>query len=209
MNESPKPESTDEDRLLDHDYDGIQEFDNPMPRWWVGLFWATIVFSVLYVLNVIPGLGTGPGRVANYQHEMQVAGARAAALAASRPHEALDDDAIWSLLRDAAAVSAGRETFAGTCAPCHRPDGGGNIGPNLTDEFWLHGDRPMELVHTITTGVPDKGMPAWGQTLSPEQVGRVTAFVLSLQGSRPPDPKAPQGEKLAPAAPGAPGAPVR
>lgn len=195
MNDQPGREPK-QDRLLDHNYDGIQEYDNPMPRWWVGLFWATIVFSVIYYLNVIPGVGTGPGRIANYEREMKIAGEKAAALEAARPKLELTDSAIWGLTRNDGALAAGKATFASTCSPCHRPDGGGNIGPNLTDDYWLHGNRPMEIVHTITTGVPDKGMPTWGSTLSPEQIADVAAYVMTLHGTRPPQPKSPQGEKL-------------
>ena len=79
------------------------------------------------------------------------------------------------------------------CAPCHRPDGGGLIGPNLTDDYWLHGGRPTEILQTITDGVLDKGMPPWGKTLKPEQLTAVAAYVLSLHGTNPPNPKAPQG----------------
>jgi cytochrome c oxidase cbb3-type subunit 3 len=204
MSEQPKKDPN-EDRLLDHNYDGIQEYDNPLPRWWVVLFWATIVFAVLYFLNVIPGLGTGRGRIANYEKEMQAAQAKFAIVREKQQQSALTDDAVLALTRDPAALAAGGQTFTSTCAPCHRPDGGGNIGPNLTDDYWLHGNKPTEIVHTITVGVPDKGMPTWGQALSPEQIARVAAYVLSLHGTHPPDPKAPQGVKLEETAPATPG----
>jgi len=197
MTEPQEPAPKD-DRLLEHNYDGIQEYDNPLPRWWVGIFWATIVFAVLYVLNVIPGIGIGRGRIADYEREVHSAEARAAALAAAQPKLALTDVILTGYLHDPKALDAGRQTFVTTCAPCHRPDGGGNIGPNLTDDYWIHGNRPMEIVHTITTGVPDKGMPTWGPVLTTEQIGHVAAFVMSLHGTHPPNPKAPQGTKLEP-----------
>ena len=203
MNQTPHV--PDEDRLLDHNYDGIQEYDNPLPRWWVGLFWATIVFAILYVMNVIPGLGTGPGRIANYEREMKLANARAAALEAARPHGPTVESLVAGARLDAAALAAGHTTFESTCAPCHRADGGGNIGPNLTDDYWLHGDTPAEIVHTVTVGYPDKGMPTWGQALTPEQIADVVAYVMSLHDTHPKDPKAPQGEHLEFAAPVAPG----
>jgi len=205
----PTPPDPNEERLLEHNYDGIQEFDNPLPRWWVALFWASIVFAILYEWNVIPGLGTGPGRIANYEREMQVATVRAAAAEAARPRLVLTGEMIAGFLQDPAALAAGKETFASTCAPCHRADGGGLIGPNLTDDFWLHGRAPMELAHTITVGYPDKGMPTWGQALTPEQIGHVAAYVLSLHDTHPPDPKAPQGEKQEEEAPSAAKAPTR
>jgi len=208
MNDQPK-QRPEEDRLLDHNYDGIQEYDNPMPAWWVGLFWATIIFAVLYFINVIPGIGTGPGRIANYEREMKAANARAVAAAAAAPQVVIDENAIWGFTKDPAALAAGKQTFTTTCSPCHRPDGGGNIGPNLTDDYWLHGDKPMEIVHTITTGVPDKGMPTWGQTLKPEQIAHVAAYVLTLHGTNPPNPKAPQGDKLDFPTPGGTAAPAK
>ena len=202
MSEQPKQDPN-EERLLDDNYDGIQEYDNPMPRWWVGIFWATIVFAVVYVLNLIPGVGTGPGRVANYDREMREAGARLAALEASHPGVELSEAMVFGFTRDPAALAAGRQTFATTCAPCHQPDGGGNIGPNLTDDFWIHGNRPMDLVRTITIGVPDKGMPTWGGALKSEQVGQVAAYILTMHGTHPASPKAPQGVRMEVARPAA------
>jgi cytochrome c oxidase cbb3-type subunit 3 len=195
MNEPEKPDAN-EPQLLDHEYDGIREYDNPLPRWWVGMFWATIVFAALYLMNVIPGLGAGRGWIANYEREMSAAQARAAAAEAEHPTHEMTEDVVFGFEHDAAALAEGKTTFTTTCAACHRPDGGGNIGPNLTDDFWLHGDRPAELVHTITNGYPDKGMPAWGPALTPEQVGHVAAYILTLHGMHPREPKAPQGERL-------------
>ena len=191
--ESPRPEAA---RLLDHEADGIQEYDNPLPRWWTALFWITIAFSVLYALN-LPGIGTGRGRIANYEREMAAARERQAALAAKAPPPAaVDAAALLALARDPARLALGRERFVGTCAACHREDGGGSIGPNLTDDFWIHGGRPEEILKTVTDGVPDKGMPAWGQTMSPEEIAAVAAYVLTLHDTHPPNPKEPQGTKV-------------
>jgi cytochrome c oxidase cbb3-type subunit III len=181
--------SPDQERLLAHDYDGIQEYDNPMPRWWVWIFWATIVFSLLYWIDV-GGFMRGPGRIADYDRTMAEAakqfpssgGADAATLAA--------------LAKNPSALTLGKQVFTTNCAVCHRPDAGGNIGPNLTDEYWLHGGSITEINHTITVGVLDKGMPNWGKMLSPQQVNAVTVYVASLQGSNPANPKAPQGVKV-------------
>lgn len=178
-----------QDRLLDHNYDGIQEYDNPMPRWWVIIFWATIVFSILYWLNV-PWIGPGPGRIAAYEEDM----ARArAAQAAARPAGGPSEEQIAALVHDTAALERGKATFALNCAACHRADGGGLIGPNLTDAAWIHGHEPLAIYRTIDEGVLAKGMPAWGKVLRPEQVLAVTAYVISLQGTNPPNPKAPEG----------------
>jgi cytochrome c oxidase cbb3-type subunit 3 len=181
--------ASDQERLLAHDYDGIQEYDNPMPRWWVWLFWATIIFSLLYWIDV-GGFLRGPGRIVDYNRTMAEAakkfptsgGADAATLAA--------------LAKDPAALALGKQVFGTNCAVCHRADAGGNIGPNLTDEYWLHGGTIAEINHTINVGVLDKGMPNWGKMLPSQQVNAVTVYVASLRGSNPPNPKAPQGVKV-------------
>jgi cytochrome c oxidase cbb3-type subunit 3 len=183
-------ESQDQDRLLDHEYDGIHEYDNPMPRWWLATLWGTVIFAVLYALNVIPGLGSGPGRIVEY--EAAVA-AGDSVRAAHNPVATIDEAGLLAAARDPAKLAAGRETFATTCSPCHAADGGGNIGPNLTDAYWIHGGKPMDILHTVDAGVLDKGMPAWGQSLNPEQVIAVAAYVTTLRGTTPAAPKAPQG----------------
>jgi cytochrome c oxidase cbb3-type subunit 3 len=183
------------DRLLDHDVDGIREYDNPLPRWWVNLFWATIVFAILYAANVIPGVGSGQGRIANYEREIAEATAKREALAAQEAP--VTAEAILAMAANPAGLAAAKERFVGTCAPCHRADGGGAIGPNLTDDFWIHGGGPLQVHKTIHDGVPEKGMPAWGQVLKPEEVPAVAAYVLSLYGSNPVNAKEPQGERIA------------
>lgn len=183
-------------RLLDHEYDGIQEYDNPLPRWWVALFWATIVFSVLYVLN-IPVLGKGPGRIAEYDAEM----ARASALAAAAAPAGPDEATLLALAGNDSVVAAGRATFAAQCVACHGPDGGGVIGPNLTDPSWIHGGAPVQIHTTVTNGVLTKGMPAWGKVLAPDVVNAVVAYVLTLRGTTPANPKAPEGDSLVAPAP--------
>ncbi len=184
----------DDDRLMDHQYDGIQEYDNPMPRWWLYIFYATIAFSVLYALN-LPGIGNGKGRIANYERDVAEAQARRAAEAAKTPQIVVTDAALLAAAHDPATLALGKTTFT-NCMPCHRADGGGNIGPNLTDHYWLHGGKPSEIFHTVSTGVLDKGMPAWGTMLKPDQVRSVVAYVLTLQDSHPANPKPPQGAKV-------------
>lgn len=183
-----------QDRLLDHSYDGIQEYDNPMPRWWVITFWATIIFSILYVLNV-PGIGPGAGRIADYDADMARARAELAAL---QPQGGPDAAQLAALAQDAAATARGQEVFATNCAACHRADGGGLIGPNLTDDAWIHGGELTQIHFTIREGVLAKGMPAWGKVLRPEQLEAVTAYVATLRGTNPPNAKAPEGTPHAP-----------
>lgn len=194
--EQDKPKGGEPDHLLDHDYDGIQEYDNPLPRWWINIFWLTILFSALYALN-LPWIGIGKGRIANYEHDMAVARERQAALAAKSPPPATTSAAaLLAMSKDPARLAMGKERFVSTCAACHREDGGGNIGPNLTDEFWIHGGQPTEILKTVSDGVLDKGMPAWSQTLTPDEVAAVAAYVLTLHDTHPPNPKEPQGTKV-------------
>jgi cytochrome c oxidase cbb3-type subunit 3 len=183
----------DEDRLLDHSYDGIQEYDNPMPRWWVITFWATIIFSILYLLDV-PGIGIGEGRLSEYNAEMARAEALRAKLepAGGTP----TPEALAALVSDQTVLADGKQVFTTYCAACHRADGGGQIGPNLTDDAWIHGGSLPEIRATINDGVLAKGMPEWGKVLKPSQVTSATVYVRSLGGTNPPNPKAPEGTKV-------------
>jgi cytochrome c oxidase cbb3-type subunit 3 len=179
-----------EDRLLDHDYDGIREFDNPMPRWWLWIFYATILFVPFYYFAPAP-FGEGDGVVAAYEAEM-------AAHRAAQPPEgavavALSDEEYRQRASDPAVTAEGKQVFDTNCAACHRADGGGLIGPNLTDDAWIHGAAPNAIHKTIVDGVLEKGMPPWGRILRPAQVDAVTAYVISLHGTNPPTPKAPEG----------------
>lgn len=189
VRQQPPPPAT-PDRLLDHQYDGIQEYDNPMPKWWVWIFWVTIAWSVLYVLNV-PGIGTGRGRIANYERDMAAAAKKYGGGAGTAP--AMTEDSLVAITHDPARLKAGEDRFKSTCSPCHQADGGGLIGPNLTDAYWIHGGTPLEIFHTVTSGVLAKGMPAWGQTMNPREVAEVTAYVMTLRGTHPASPKEPQG----------------
>jgi cytochrome c oxidase cbb3-type subunit 3 len=186
--EGTMAEPTKQDRLLDHQYDGIAEYDNPMPGWWVISFWATIVFAIAYALN-IGGIGTGPGRIAEYERTM------ADARKAHPPRSGFTAPAVLlAIAADHEKVEKGKELFVKTCAPCHAADGGGVIGPNLTDDHWIHGGAIEQINATITNGVPAKGMPEWGKMLKPADVDLLTAYVWTLQGTTPAKPKPPEGE---------------
>ena len=192
MNDRP-----DDDRLLEHEYDGIREYDNPLPRWWVIILWVTVAWSVVYLINVIPGVGIGAGRAKNYENEMAAAREQyGAAQAAEQKAVVIDDAAMLAIVADRARVEAGQQVFMTNCVACHRADAGGNIGPNLTDDYWIHGGQPAQIHGTITAGVLDKGMPAWGAVLTPDQVANVAAYVITLHGTHPKEPKAPQGVKV-------------
>ena len=184
----------DAEKLLDHQYDGIQEYDNPLPRWWVYIFWATILWSAAYF--VLPGdLGHGGKKDAMYAKEMAAWEARIAAQGGGTP-TGPDVEALTAMLADPAAIASGAATYAKYCQACHAAGGAGMIGPNLADDYWIHGGSPAEVWTVVGTGVLAKGMPAWQQMLPPDELDRVVAYVLSLRGSDPPNAKAPEGAKV-------------
>jgi cytochrome c oxidase cbb3-type subunit 3 len=158
-----------------------------MPRWWLLTFAGTIIFSVLYLFNVGP-IGNGKGRIADYEDEMK-------AFAAAHPAPAgdLPESVLLAAAADHETVEAGQKTFAANCAACHGANGGGGIGPNLADAYWLHGGAITDVYHTVSVGVQEKGMPSWAKLLKPEQLKAVVVYVASLRGTSPANPKAPQG----------------
>ncbi len=175
-----------EDRII-HEVDGIQEYDNQLPNWWLATLFISVVFAVGYFYVYHQGQLTDLPNVA-YQKESE----RLAAEEAKRTG-VVTSAALLSLARDGTKVSEGKATFESTCAACHRADGGGNIGPNLTDGFWLHGSSPEAIYTTISKGVADKGMAAWGPQLGSDRVQAVTAYLITLRGSNVAGGKAPQG----------------
>jgi cytochrome c oxidase cbb3-type subunit III len=179
------------DELLDHDADGIREFDNAMPRWWLYTFYVTIVFAAIYMVNyhLLPEPMVGrAGMVAEYQAEMAAAaGAGGGAPAAT---------ATLAALTDPASLAKGRAIFesqTSLCASCHRPDLGGLVGPNLTDAVSLHGCTAGELARSVATGFPPRGMLPFGggPKLTDEQLQQLVSYVLSKRGSNPANPKSP------------------
>ncbi|MFV5697516.1 cbb3-type cytochrome c oxidase N-terminal domain-containing protein [Flavobacterium sp. ZT3R17] len=177
--------------LLEHDYDGIKELDNNLPPWWVYLFYACILFGVVYMVRY-EVLGAD-----NQEMELKKEVAQAKIDIAEYMKTAPDlmDEKTVVLLTEPADLAAGKEIFTTNCVACHRADAGGQIGPNLTDNHWILGGGIKNLFHTITNGGRDgKGMIAWKGTLKPKDIQHVASYVLSLQGSNPKDPKAPDGE---------------
>ena len=177
------------DELLDHDADGIREFDNALPRWWLYGFYFTIAFAVVYMVNyhVLPTpLWGKAGMVAEYEAELEAAPTLVARVTTG--------GAKLAPLTDQASLAQGRAIFEGpdnVCSSCHRPDLGGLVGPNLTDEYWLHGCSIDEMVTSIKTGYPLKGMLPFGtgKPLTDEQVLLVASYVASKRGAAPPGPK--------------------
>jgi len=177
---------------LDHNFDGIRELDNHLPPWWKGLFIVTIIWGVIY-LGVFHVFNSLPLAQGEYENELAEAAEQARIFRASQPAAVIDENAL-TFTKDEAIIAKGKAIFESNCIACHRNDGGGNaICPNLTDAFWLHGGAIKNVFTTIKNGVVEKGMPAWGKSMSPQDVRDVAFFVLSLQGSNPKDAKAPQG----------------
>jgi mono/diheme cytochrome c family protein len=256
-----------QDELLNHDYDGITEYDNQLPGWWKMLFYATIVFAFGYLLYYHV-FGIGDSSRVEYMKEMnpqfaqgggegglfadyhspffdnsdnltprakeelrkladapfeislmramskatpeQLAKLKSAFPDIAKAYEtgglpsmggssAPEAPAITTPLKDAASLDDGKKVFTINCISCHGNAGQGNIGPNLTDDFWIHGGTMPQVIHTIRKGVLEKGMLQWEKTLTPEQIDHVASYIMvKLQGSNPPNPKPPQGEKFVP-----------
>ncbi len=173
-----------DEEIPGHDHDGITELDNTMPPWLAYFFYITIIFAAVYLVNYRV-LETGETGAQEYEAEM----AQAALIY---------KDAIKvkvELLTDKGALESGKEIYLQSCASCHKDLGEGGIGPNLTDEYWLHGGKMDAIFNTIRSGVPAKGMIAWKGKLSDQQILEVSSFVKSLQGTNPPNAKAAQGDK--------------
>jgi cytochrome c oxidase cbb3-type subunit III len=179
-----------EDKILDHNYDGILEYDNPLPRWWLGLFILTIIISVIYMFYYHIA-GIGPNQEQEYAAEFKVS-------SADYEKKALLMNQMWAnvafeQLNDDASIESGKKIFMTNCVSCHGQEGGGGIGPNLTDKFYIHGGGIKNTMNTIINGVPEKGMITWKPLLKPDEIQQVASYVLSLTGTTPASPKAPQG----------------
>ncbi|SHF26064.1 cytochrome c oxidase cbb3-type subunit 3 [Cnuella takakiae] len=193
------PVEKEKDHLLDHNYDGIQELDNSLPPWWKAGFYITVVFAVVYLLR-FHVLGMGPDPEQEYQTEMKMAAVQIEEYLATSG-EKIDEKSVT--MADAAGIAEGAKIFAQSCLACHGAKGEGGVGPNLTDKFWLHGGAVNDVFKTIKYGVPEKGMQAWEKMFSPTQLKNLASYVKSLQGTNPPNGKAPQGEEYNEAAPAA------
>ncbi|GAB2781310.1 cytochrome c oxidase cbb3-type subunit 3 [Hymenobacter luteus] len=183
------------DEILDHDYDGIHEFDNDLPPWWKYSFYVTILFAFGY-LGYYHVAQAGQLSHAEYETEMQQA-----ALLVSPDADDPTKLTTYEALASAADISSGKTLFASNCAACHGQNAEGKVGPNLTDEYWLHGGEVNHVYKTIKFGVQGKGMVAWKGKLSGKQILQVSSYILSLQGTKPAGAKEPQGEKEAAAKP--------
>lgn len=187
---SLRPLAEEKEILIAHDYDGIQELDNPIPAWFMYLFYITIIFAVGYLLNYHV-FHTGQLQYEEYKTEMVQADA-ARKLYLSKAANQVDENTV-KLVHDPAVLAAGQAVFKQNCVACHGEHAQGMVGPNLTDDFWLHGHKINDLFKTVKYGVLAKGMPTWEKVLSPGQISAVVNYVKSLHGTNPANPKAPQG----------------
>lgn len=178
--------------LLDHEYDGIRELDNALPRWWVWLFYFTIIFAAVYLL-IFHVLHLSPLSVGEYQNEMKV-GEQLKQAAMGRFEATIP---TLQPSADPVVINQGSQIYTKFCAPCHRADGGGLVGPNLTDNYWIHGSNYTDSVSVIWNGVPAKGMITWKNSLKPDEIQAVASYIYTLRGAKlampgkPPENQAP------------------
>lgn len=174
----PPPTTPEEDRILPHAYDGIQEYDKRLPNWWLYTLYLAMLFWLGY-WAYYEWLRIGPTRAQAVAVEM--ARIEAARLSTVK----LDDGALWQMSRNAEFVAAGKAIFDANCAACHlaslrgKSESPAAIGPDLTDTEWIHGGKPTEMVDLVTKGVLAKGMPTWGPMLGAKKIGDVVAYILS------------------------------
>lgn len=193
----------DSDKLHEthQDNDGIQEYDNPLPSWFVNLFYSTIVFSILYICYYT-GFGygvtqvSGVGQILSFSAAEYLAAVHEAEKSAASIHpQELDHKALEAFMASPASISGGEGIFKANCIACHGVEGQGVVGPNLTDAYWIHGGKPDNVLASVSGGYPAKGMPSWKPVLGEAKVRLATAYVLSLRGHSVANPKAPQGDK--------------
>jgi cytochrome c oxidase cbb3-type subunit 3 len=178
---------TNERLIKDHVYDGIRELDNDLPPWWKWLFYITVIFGVVYLIRLWGFQAPDLVQDVEYANEMKTA----------RQNHPTKNEAIkFERLTDAASIEEGKKLYAAHCAVCHAADGGGLIGPNFTDDNWIHGNTMEALFGVVSDGVLEKGMTPFKDVISPNQRLQVISYILTLHGTTSANPKAPQGDKL-------------
>lgn len=190
-----KPVEQEEEILLDHNYDGIKELDNHLPPWWKGLFYVTIGYAVVYLL-IFHVFEAAPLQEEKYEMEM----AEAAALKAAQEQDLVIDfdENTVTATTDAAELADGQQFFELQCAVCHKKDGGGLAGPNLTDKYWKHGGSMSDVYKVIKNGVQGTAMISWESQLNPIRMRNVASYVMSLQGTDPAGALPPDGDLYEP-----------
>ena len=183
----------DDELMLDHEYDGIKELDNPLPGWWLATFYISIVFAVVYFIYY--EFAGGP--TLDQELSAKLTTIETVQQKVVETMGTKSEVNYLALLDNKQALEQGKAEFLTKCIPCHGAQGRGIIGPNLTDEYWIHGDGKMSsILKTINEGVVEKGMPPWKGVIAPELMEKVAAYVFSIRGSNPPGAKPPQGEKV-------------
>jgi len=186
-----KPIEEESEIILDHNYDGIKELDNSLPPWWVYSFYISIIFAAVYLLRY--HVFNGPDQYDELETEL--ADAKASVEAYKKTAKNLVDINTVTVLTDAADLNAGKAIFETTCVACHMADGGGGIGPNLTDNYWILGGDIKHIFKTVSEGGRSgKGMIPWKQQLKPLEIAQVSSYVLTFQGTTPANPKDPEGD---------------
>lgn len=170
--------------MMDHKYDGIEELDNPIPAWLAAIFWGTVAFAPIYLL-IFHVFEWAPLQEEEYTREMALA-------EMTYKDVELPDDAIV-ILNDELSIGHGQEIWMANCVACHGALGEGGIGPNMTDDYWVHGNTIKDIYRTVTNGVPEKGMISWSDQLSSKQRLEVASYITTLHGTNPPNPKDPEG----------------
>jgi cytochrome c oxidase cbb3-type subunit 3 len=176
--------------LLNHEADGIKELDNNLPRWWVWLFYLTILFAVVY-MGYYHVLRAGDLQIAEYDKEWK-RGETIKAAAISKFEVTIG---ALEPSQDPEMLAKGQQTFITMCAPCHRADGGGLVGANLCDDYWIHGTNYVDTLKTILNGVPEKGMLTWRGILKPSEIQAVASYIYTFRGTKPPNPKPPENQQ--------------
>ncbi len=187
-----KPIEEEKDIMLEHEFDGISELDNPTPAWFMYLFYTSIAIAVGYMLNYHV---FNWGKLQDQEYAAEIENAELSKKAYLAKSANLIDENTVKESTDGAVIASGQVIFNANCVACHGDKGQGIVGPNLTDEYWLHGGKINEIFKTVKYGIPEKGMIAWGKTLSPKQISDVANFIRSIKGSNPTGAKAPQGTK--------------
>lgn len=185
------PVEKERDVMLDHNYDGIKELDNSLPPWWVAMFYITIGFAVVY-MAYYHITGAGPSSSEQYEIEMEKADKAVKAYLATQAN--LVDETNAELLTDEQSLAGGKSIYDANCAACHGMLGEGGVGPNLTDAYWIHGGDIKDVFKTVKYGVPEKGMIAWKAQLNASDIHTVSSYIMTMQGTNPPNAKEAQGE---------------
>ena len=181
------------EKLLDHEYDGIRELDNPLPGWWLATFYITIIFAVIYFFYY--QFFGGPTLDQELEAKMKsITSAREVALVTK---EEKSEESFRALISDSDVLNNGKTEYIAKCVACHGNNAQGIIGPNLTDDYWINGDGTItSIIKLVNEGVPEKGMPPWKGQINPKLIEEISVYIYSLHGSNPEGAKPPQGSKV-------------